>query len=31
MVRFELLRDIGVLVVEPKAPLSGDDFREIAA
>jgi hypothetical protein len=30
MVRFELLRDVGVLLVEPKAPLSGDDFREIA-
>ena len=30
MVRFELLEDIGVLVVEPKDALSADDFREIA-
>jgi hypothetical protein len=29
MVRFELLRDVGVLLVEPKAPLSADDFRKI--
>lgn len=30
MVRVELLRDVGVLLVEPKAPLSAEDFREIA-
>lgn len=29
MVRFELLKDIGVLRVEPKDALSADDFHEI--
>jgi hypothetical protein len=28
--RFELLRDVGVLVVEPKSALSAKDFREIS-
>jgi hypothetical protein len=30
MVRFELLRDAGVLVVEPKSALSTEDFHEIS-
>ena len=30
MIRFELLRDAGVLVVEPKSALSAEDFREIS-
>jgi hypothetical protein len=30
MVRFELLKDAGVLVVEPQGPLSADDFGAIA-
>ena len=30
MIKFELLRDIGVLVVEPKNALSTEDFREIS-
>jgi hypothetical protein len=30
MVRFELLKDAGVLVVEPQGPLSADDFSAIA-
>ena len=30
MISFELLRDVGVLVVEPKSVLSAEDFREIS-
>jgi hypothetical protein len=30
MIRFELLRNAGVLVVEPKSALSAEDFREIS-
>ena len=30
MIRFELLRDAGVLIVEPKSALSAEDFREIS-
>ena len=30
MIRFELLRDAGVLVIEPKSALSAEDFREIS-
>lgn len=30
MIRFELLRDAGVLAVEPKSALSAEDFREIS-
>jgi hypothetical protein len=30
MIKFELLKDIGVLLVEPKSALSADDFREIS-
>jgi len=30
MIRFELLRDAGVLVVESKSALSAEDFREIS-
>lgn len=30
MVRFELLKDAGVLVVEPQSALSADDFREVS-
>ena len=30
MIRFELLKDIGVLLVEPRDALSAEDFREIA-
>ena len=30
MVRFELLKDAGILVVEPTGPLSADDFRAVA-
>ena len=30
MVRFELLKDAGILVVEPKGALSADDFLAIA-
>ena len=30
MVKFELLKDAGVLLVEPKSALSADDFREIS-
>jgi len=30
MVKFELLQDAGVLLVEPKSTLSADDFREIS-
>jgi hypothetical protein len=30
MIRLELLRDAGVLVVEPKSALSVEDFREIS-
>lgn len=30
MIRFELLKDAGVLVVQPQSTLSADDFRQIA-
>jgi len=30
MIRFELLRDAGVLVIEPRSALSAEDFREIS-
>jgi len=30
MLRFELLRDAGILVVEPRDALTADDFRAIA-
>ena len=30
MIKFELLRDAGVLVVEPQSALSAEDFREIS-
>ena len=30
MITFELLKDAGVLVVEPKSALSAEDFREIS-
>lgn len=30
MIKFELLRDAGVLVVEPDGALSAEDFREIS-
>ena len=30
MIRFELLKDAGVLVVEPREALSADDFQAIA-
>jgi hypothetical protein len=30
MIRFELLRDAGVLVVEPQSALAAEDFREIS-
>ena len=30
MIRFELLRDAGVLVVEPKSALSAEDFHEVS-
>jgi hypothetical protein len=30
MIRFELLKDAGVLVVEPQGALSAGDFREVA-
>jgi hypothetical protein len=30
MIRSELLRDAGVLVVEPTAPLAADDFRKLS-
>ena len=30
MIRFELLRDAGVLVVQPESALSAEDFREIS-
>ena len=30
MIKFELLTDAGVLLVEPKSALSADDFREIS-
>jgi len=30
MIKFELLKDAGVLLVEPKSALSADDFREIS-
>jgi hypothetical protein len=29
MIKFELLKDAGVLVVEPRSALSADDFREV--
>jgi hypothetical protein len=31
MIRFELLRDKGILVVRPVAPLRAEDFRSLAA
>jgi hypothetical protein len=31
MIRFELLKDAGVLVLEPKSALSAEDFREISS
>jgi hypothetical protein len=30
MIKFELLKDAGVLVVQPQSALSADDFREVA-
>ena len=30
MIRFELLRDAGVLVLEPKSTLSAEDFHEVS-
>jgi len=30
MIKFELLKDAGVLVAEPQGALTADDFREIA-
>jgi hypothetical protein len=30
MIKFELLKDAGVLIVAPQGALSADDFREIA-
>jgi hypothetical protein len=30
MIKFELLKDAGVLLVEPKSALSTADFREIS-
>ena len=30
MIKFELLKDAGVLLVEPRSALSADDFREIS-
>ena len=30
MIKFELLKDVGVLVLEPKNALSTDDFQEIS-
>jgi stage II sporulation SpoAA-like protein len=30
MIKFELLKEAGVLLVEPKSALSTDDFREIS-
>ena len=30
MIKFELLKDAGVLLVKPKSALSADDFREIS-
>ena len=30
MIKFELLKDAGVLLVEPRSALSPDDFREIS-
>ena len=31
MLTFELLRDKGILVVQPSAPLQAEDFRSLAA
>lgn len=31
MIKFELLRDKGILVVQPSAPLQAEDFRSLAA
>jgi hypothetical protein len=30
MIKFELLKDAGVLIVEPKTAIAPDDFREIS-
>jgi stage II sporulation SpoAA-like protein len=30
MIRFELMKDAGILVVEPRAALSADDFRAVS-
>lgn len=30
MPKFELLKDAGILIVEPKAPLTAEDFHEVA-
>ena len=30
MIKFELLKDAGILIVEPHSALSADDFREVA-
>ena len=30
MIGFELLKDVGVLVVKPESPLTADDFRAIS-
>lgn len=30
MIKFELLKDAGVFLVEPQSALSADDFREVA-
>lgn len=30
MIKFELLKDAGVLIVEPQSALSAEDFREVA-
>jgi hypothetical protein len=30
MIKFELLKDAGVLVVEPKSTLTADDFQEVS-
>jgi SpoIIAA-like len=30
MIKFELLKDAGVLLIEPQSALSADDFRQVA-